>query len=73
MTSIINSTLFWGELADGDFCANDQLNNYKNCSSEELYIQLTKNSSIRVKYNAEPLIATGLYCYLFSLIYLVLI
>ena len=44
ITLIINSTLFCGEFAVGDFWARDQLNNYKNCSRELLYIQFTKNS-----------------------------
>ena len=72
MTLIMKSTLFWGEFAYGDFWARDQLNSYKNCSRELLYIQLTRKSSIKVKYKADPRIATGLYCSLFSLIYLVL-
>jgi len=67
----MNSTLFWGELAVGDFWAKDQLKSSRNCSKELLYIQLTKNNSINVKYKAEPLMATGLYCSLFSLIYFV--
>lgn len=69
---MIKSTLFWGELAYGDFWASAQLKSSRNCSRELLYIQLTKNNSIKVKYKAEPRMATGLYCYLFSLIYLVL-
>lgn len=49
------------------------LNNCKNCPKEELYIQFTSATSMIVKYKEEPLIATGLYCSLFSLISLVLI
>ena len=49
ITLIMKSTLFWGELASGDFCASDQLKRSKNCSRELLYIQLIKKSSIRVK------------------------
>lgn len=49
MTFMMNSTLFWGELASGLFWARDQLKSSRNCSRELLYIQLTKKSSIRVK------------------------
>jgi len=49
------------------------LNNYKNYPKEELYIQLISATSMIVKYKEEPLIATGLYYSLFSLISLVLI
>jgi hypothetical protein len=50
----------------------ESINNFKNCSREELYIPLIKVISIIVKYKEDPLIATGLYCSLFSLISLVL-
>jgi len=65
--SIISSTLFEGRECFVEF-AIESIYNFKNCSKEELYIQFTKESSIMVKYNVEPLMATGLYCSLFSLI-----
>ena len=64
--------MMFSTLFDGRVCLSelsiDSLNNFKNYSSDELYIQLIKETSRMVKYRAEPLIATGLYYSLFSLI-----
>lgn len=68
---IILSTLFEGNVFLSERSI-ESLNNLRNYSNEELYIQLTRETSKIVKYNAEPLIATGLYYSLFSLISLVL-
>lgn len=46
----------------------DCMNRVKNYSRDELYIQFTFATSRMVKYSADPLIATGLYYSLFSLI-----
>jgi len=51
----------------------DSSNNFKYYSNEELYIHEIKDMSIIQKYKADPLMATGLYYSLFSLISLVLI
>jgi len=68
---MIFSTLLLGIVALSDISI-DSLKSFKNYSSDELYIQLTKDTSNIVKYRAEPLTATGLYYSLFSLISLVL-
>lgn len=55
---------------NGAFSAKsiESLNNARNYSNDELYIQFTNATSNIVKYNADPRTATGLYYSLFSLI-----
>lgn len=67
---MILSTLLDGNVFLSDWSI-ESLNNFKNYSKDELYIQFINETSKIVKYKAEPLIATGLYYSLFSLISLV--
>lgn len=67
---MILSTLLDGNVFLSDWSI-ESLNNFKNYSNDELYIQFINETSKIVKYKAEPLIATGLYYSLFSLISLV--
>lgn len=66
------STLFDGSCTFSD-SSIEPSNNFKNYSREELYIQSILAISMMQKYNADPLMATGLYYSLFSLISLVFI
>lgn len=73
----VNSAIIFYTLLDGRLSFSDlsilSKKISKNCLRELLYIQLTPATSIIVKYKAEPLIATGLYYSLLSLISLVFI